>query len=160
MASADRVAREFELFGDFRCDLAVGDSEGGVYCFVEFEGAGPESIFRRQGEKATREWSPRFEHGYSQFIDWFYKLRDREKADEYEARFGKRAIDYEGLLVIGRDLHLDQGEKLRLAWRTRHVLVDSRRINCMTFDGLLRRLQIHLETLAPPAGRKRKRRRK
>src|SRR5207249_3428560 len=35
----DRVAWEYELFGDFHCDMVVGDSVTRAYCFIEFEDA-------------------------------------------------------------------------------------------------------------------------
>src|SRR5579883_1583789 len=72
MNRLDRIAFEYPLFGDFACDLVVGDSAGRAFCFVEFEDAGPQSLFVRRGKKATREWSPRFDHGYSQINDWFH----------------------------------------------------------------------------------------
>jgi hypothetical protein len=65
----NRLAFEFQLFGDFSCDLAVGDSVKKAYCFIEFEDAGPNCLFVKQGKKATREWSPRIDHGYSQIVD-------------------------------------------------------------------------------------------
>jgi hypothetical protein len=61
---ADRLAYEYPLFGDFRCDLAIGDSVSRFCTFVEFEDAGPRSLFVKRGRKATREWSPHFDHGY------------------------------------------------------------------------------------------------
>jgi hypothetical protein len=88
----DRLAFEYPLFGDFTCDLAVGDSVKRAYCFVEFEDAGPGSLFVKQGKKATREWSARFDHGCSQIIDWFYRLDDLKKSDAFAARFGARSI--------------------------------------------------------------------
>ena len=72
----DLLAYEYPLFGDFRCDLAVADSVTRACTFVEFEDAGPRSLFVQHGDKATREWSPRFDHGYSQVVNWFYKLQD------------------------------------------------------------------------------------
>jgi Domain of unknown function (DUF4263) len=100
---SDLIAYEYPLFGDFRCDLAIGDSVTRACTFVELEDAGPRSLFVRHGEKSTREWSPRFEHGFSQVVDWFYKLQDLTQTATMEARFGRRAIDYAGVLVIGRD---------------------------------------------------------
>ena len=64
--------------------------------FVELEDAGPRSLFVKHGDKSTREWSPRFDHGYSQVVDWFHKLQDMTHTATMEARFGKRAIDYTG----------------------------------------------------------------
>src|SRR5262249_44531942 len=120
IARFDRLAWEYQLFGDFSCDIVVGDSVKNTFSFIEFEDAGPKSIFVRQGKKTTREWSPRFDHGYSQIIDWFYKLRDAEKSDEFEARFGQRSIDFTGTLIIGRKHYLDAGERARLDWRRHH----------------------------------------
>ena len=110
----DRLAFEYELFGDFACDVAVGDSAKGAYCFVEFEDAGPSSLFVKRGKKATRDWSPRFEHGYSQIIDWFCLLDDLAKTDAFARRFDGRSIRYTGILVIGRDHYLKVGERERL----------------------------------------------
>ncbi len=89
----DLLAYEYPLFGDFRCDLAIADSVTRACTFVEFEDAGPRSLFVKHGDKSTREWSPRIDHGYSQVIDWFYKLQDMTNTASMEARFGKRAID-------------------------------------------------------------------
>jgi hypothetical protein len=146
----DLIAWEYDIFGDFACDLAVGDSVRKAFTFVEFEDAGPNSLFVKQGKKATRAWSPRFNDGCGQIIDWFYKLADRRNSDEHEARFGKRSIDFIGLLVIGRDQHMDAGERLRLEWRREHVVVHSKRIHCITFDELLNDLlsRVHFTTTA------------
>ena len=59
----DLMAYEYPLFGEFRCDLAIADSVTRACTFVEFEDAGPRSLFVQHGDKPTREWSPRFEHG-------------------------------------------------------------------------------------------------
>lgn len=56
-----RIAYEFDVFGDFACDLAVGEQASGSYCFIEFEDAQQNSIFEKSGKKATREWSRRFD---------------------------------------------------------------------------------------------------
>jgi hypothetical protein len=142
----DRLAFQYPLFGDITCDVAVGDSVKNAYCFVEFEDAGPNSLFVKQGKKATREWSPRFDHGYSQIIDWCYKLADMAKSDDFAARFGARSIRYTGTLVSGRDQYLQPGEKDRLEWRRNNVVVASQHIQCVTFDGLLDDLLGRLET--------------
>jgi Domain of unknown function (DUF4263) len=137
----DRLAFQYVLFGDFTCDVAVGDSQAKAYCFIEFEDAGPKSLFVKQGKKATREWSSRFDHGFSQIIDWFYKLQDMEKSDDFTARFGARSVHCAGILIAGRDEYLQPGEKERLAWRRKHVVVASQHVECVTFDGLMRDLQ-------------------
>lgn len=147
VARFDRIAWEYDLFGDFSCDLVVGDSVRKTYSFIEFEDAGPRSLFVRVGKKASREWSPRLGHGYGQIIDWICKLDDRRKSDEYEARFGKRAIEYWGVLVIGRDQYMSAGERLRLEWRRENVVVHSKKIKCVTFDELVTDLQSRLAVM-------------
>jgi hypothetical protein len=141
----DRIAFEYDLFGDFSCDMVVGDSAKRAHNFIEFEEAESQSLFRRQGKKSTREWSAKFDHGYSQIIDWFGKLRDSEKSDDFEARFGARSINFMGTLVVGRDQFLEPGERQRLDYRRRHVVVDSHKVQCVTYDELLEDLSFRLE---------------
>ncbi len=154
LASPDLLAWEYPIFGDFRCDFAIGDSARKVYTFVEYEDAGPNSLFVKQGEKATRAWSPRFDRGYGQIIDWFYKLHVMTDTPDMESRLGKRSIRYTGVLIIGRDQHMLPGERLRLEWRQEHVVVNSKHILCVTYDQLLEDLLFRLEqyTLAANAG--------
>jgi hypothetical protein len=150
----DLLAFQYPLFGDFTCDVVVGDSRSRAFSFIEYEDAGPKSLFVKHGNKAVRELSPRFDHGYSQLIDWFYKLDHMEKSDDFEARFGARSISATGALVVGRDHYLQPGEKPRLDWRRRNVTVRSRTIDCVTFDGLLEDILDRLQTfgLAARAG--------
>jgi hypothetical protein len=64
---------------------------------------------------------------------------------DMEARFGKRSIRYTGVLIIGRDQHLQGGERLRLEWRQDHVVVNSKHIVCVTYDQLLDDLLFRLD---------------
>jgi hypothetical protein len=82
------VAREFGLLNDYRADLFVGSRETEEYLAVEFEDGRPDSIFRSVAGRNTKEWSPRFEHGYSQLIDWFATLDDYKKTDKFRREFG------------------------------------------------------------------------
>jgi hypothetical protein len=149
---SDRFATEFDIFGDFACDLVVGEWGTCAYCFVEFEDAKSDSVFERQGTKATREWGRRFDHGYSQIIDWAHKLDGRAPSNDLLARFERYEINYEAVLVVGRDGHLNQAEKQRLNWRADKVLVDTKKVVCLTFDGLLSQFQTRLRALASAAG--------
>jgi hypothetical protein len=108
----------------------------------------------KQGERATRAWSPRFDSGYGQIIDWFYKLQVMTDTPDMEARFGKRSIRYTGVLIIGRDQHLQAGERLRLEWRREHIVVNSKHIVCVTYDELLKDLLFRLDqySMAGAAG--------
>jgi hypothetical protein len=145
IARFDLIAFEYDMFGDFTADLVIGDSVKCAFNFIEFEDAGPQSLFVTKGKKVTREWPNRVEHGYGQIIDWFYKLCDRRNSDECEARFGKRSIEYSGTLVVGRDRYMDHGERLRLEWRQQHLIVNSKHIVVVTFDELLNDLQSRLD---------------
>jgi hypothetical protein len=152
----DLVAYEYDLFGDFTCDLVVGDSESRAYGFIEFEGAAPRSIFVQPRHRATPAWSPQFEQGFSQVLDWFSKLDDQEKTDDFEDRFGRRTISYFGLLVIGRSGSLQPREMRRLQWREEKVLVNSRPVYCLTYDQLCQKVLTRMEVIrlgSPGRGR-------
>jgi Domain of unknown function (DUF4263) len=51
-------------------------------------------------------------------------------------RFGQNKINYEGILIVGRNHYLTPATKKRLDWRTKYVLINSRNILCYTFDDL------------------------
>lgn len=138
----DKLAYEYDIFGDFKADLAIGDSESGWYGFIEFEGASETSIFEKKGDKVTPEWSTRFEHGFSQVVDWFWKLSALEYTREFVSRFGSEFTGYEGMLIIGRSEGLAQRERDRLRWRRDRLIVNSKHIHCVTFD----ELYLHLDT--------------
>lgn len=135
MNNSDKVAFEYDIFGDFKCDLAIGDHSNNNFCFVEFEDAKQTSIFHQEGTKYKSAFSSRFEHGYSQIIDWFYKL-NVQSTNEIEERFGQSNIGYNGLLIIGRSHFLTDTEKNRLKWRMENCQVNSKTIYCLTFDEL------------------------
>lgn len=137
------LAYEYDLFGDFKADVAIGDSHSKRYCFVELEDAKSISLFKQRGAKASLDWSDRFEHGYSQIIDWFWKLADMESTTEFTSRFGENAT-YQGILIIGRSANLEYKEQKRLKWRREKVIVDSRQVYCVTYDELYEHLNSKL----------------
>lgn len=139
------------VFGDFGCDLVVGDSLNRSYGFIEREDAAAGCLFRQQGRKATPEWATRFEHGLSQVIDWFWKLYEMAHTEEYEERFGSRRTSYFGLLVLGRNSHLAHPrEQRRWHWRAAKVLVNSLPIRFLTYDQLDADLASELDEYPPP----------
>lgn len=159
LAHHDLVAYEYDLFGDFACDLAVGDSRNHIFGFVEFEEAAGSSVFVKRAGKTTLEWAPRFVQGYCQIVDWFYKLDDMERTIEFENRFGATTIDYFGLLVIGRSHSLSERDQRRLHWWEEKILVNSCKIHCVTFDQLCLDLADRLEKFkltTPPRGSKKR----
>ena len=144
----DRIADEFDIFGDHVADLAVGDSKEHQYCFVEFEDAAPTSIFKKTAAKATPEWSRRFEHGFSQIIDWILWLENQKNTVAYTGRFGVPSIQYVALLVIGREEFLSEPAlRERLRWRDDQVFVAGKKVNCITFDRLYGHIKQRLDFL-------------
>ncbi|WP_332863611.1 Shedu immune nuclease family protein [Pannus brasiliensis] len=144
IARIDRIKHEFTFFGDFRADLVVGDSDKKVYCFIEFEDATRTSIFINKKNRSTPAWSPRFEQGFSQIVDWFWKIDDFKNTVQFRSVFGSETIEVYGMLIIGRDSFLTDIDKSRLNWRLNKVVVDSRKIICITFDQLARDLRNRL----------------
>lgn len=143
----DRLAFELRLFDDFIADLVVGDSRRQSFCFIEFEDGRPESIFR-VGKRRTLEWSPRFDHGASQIIDWFWKIDDQRRTTALERLFGATSIEASGLLVVGRDSGVATSDLPRLRWRRERVAVNAQQLYICTFDELARDLRDTLETFA------------
>lgn len=146
----DRLAFEYQLFGDFACDLVVGDSLTGWYCFIEFENADASSVFLTKKGKATPEWSPRFEHGFSQLVDWFWKMDDFKQTSEMQYRFERNLVRYQGLLVLGRSSSLGIREQIRKDWRLEKVVIDSKQVFCLTFDELYEDLNARLVSMTAP----------
>ncbi len=140
LTSYDRLGVEVALFGQFVADVVVGDHTRRAYCFIEFEDGQSTSMFVRRGRRIT-EWSPRFEHGISQLIDWLWLLDDQEQTALFEEQFGPRPLDVVTLLVAGRDSGVSPADRRRLQWRRGHVVVNSQHLYCCTFDELLRDLR-------------------
>lgn len=134
------VAYEFEILGDYAADIVFGNREK-QFCFVELENGDPDSVLERAGKKSTKEWSKRFEHGFSQIVDWFCNLDDFKKTDRFHRNFGYGHIDFVGLLLIGRNEGLDADDMRRLRWRTHNVIVNSHHVVCMTYDDLYKELK-------------------
>lgn len=146
IGTSDLVAHEYVLFGDFTCDLVVGDSRRQSFCLIEFEDAAPDSIFVQRGRE-TPVWSRRLEHGFSQLVDWFWKLDDARGSVEFQHRFGSGSPSVMGILIVGRD-GLGSRERQRMQWRSEKVIVDSRQIICLTYDQLLSDLTRQLDALS------------
>jgi Domain of unknown function (DUF4263) len=134
------VAYEFQILGDYGADIAFGSREK-QFCFVELENGDPDAVLEKVGKKATKEWSKRFEHGFSRIVDWFCHLDDFKKTDRFHRNFGYGHIDFVGLLLIGRNEGLDADDIRRLRWRTHHVIVNSHPVVCMTYDDLYKELK-------------------
>ncbi|HET6884101.1 MAG TPA: Shedu immune nuclease family protein [Pirellulales bacterium] len=141
---ADCLAFEFPIVGDFSADLVAGNREPRAFLFVELEDAKQNSVFTRAGERAARDWSPRFNHGFSQLVDWFCSLDDFKRTRRFSRDFGGGHVRFSGLLVIGRSANMDDDERQRLSWRADKVKVDSVHVGCMTYDDLYNALSFRM----------------
>ena len=83
----DRLAFEWRISERFRCDVLAGDHEQRQYTLLEFEDAGRRSIFKAT-RKSTPEWSSRYEHGFSQLVDWFWMLESVKDTGPFQLSFG------------------------------------------------------------------------
>ncbi|WP_292368322.1 Shedu anti-phage system protein SduA domain-containing protein [Mesorhizobium sp.] len=141
----DRVAAELHLFGDFACDAASGDSTTNSYLLIEFEDAVEYSIFGKvEAGKTVRQWARRFEHGFSQLVDWAWRLSEEGNSTAFRQIFGKNHANIHLLLVIGRDADLSDDDAARLRWRTRNVSLGPFRMTCLTFDNVLHSIRRRL----------------
>jgi len=134
--SADVIAHEYPIYGDFKADLIIGDSSAKRYLLIEFEDGRPDSIFKKKKGKTTPEWSGRFERAFSQIVDWIWKLEDMRSTANFSNVFGNRTAKFHGLIIIGKDMKLSAEEESRLNWRTDRVFVDSHKVSCVSFDTL------------------------
>ncbi len=141
---ATRLGFEFPFMGDFSADIVLGNKEKGVFCVVEFEDGKRDSIFTKVPKKSMTEWSRRFEHGFSQLVDWLFSLDDFKKTDRFAKDFGHGHITFIALLILGRNDGVSDHDRNRLRWRTEKVRVDSHTIECLTFDDLCQYLEMRI----------------
>lgn len=141
--------RELVLLNEFRADYVVSEQSKSKFLFIEFEHAKKNSIFTEKNDSKTGtsyEWSSRFEHGFSQLIDWQFRIDDYKQSSKIDEHFGSSDITFQGVLIIGRDHFLkQQGMQRRFDWRVTNTTIKSRPIHCMTFDKLYREMIGRLE---------------
>lgn len=133
---ADRLAYEFELFGDFRPDILIGNFENKRFCAIELEEARPNSIFEC-GSRTIPQWGRRLEQGFGQLVDWFYALDDHRGTEAFSRRFGYGHIEFYGMLIVGRRTGLSDSDVNRLRWRSDRITINNHRIYCRSYDDLL-----------------------
>jgi hypothetical protein len=144
----DVIAHELELFGDFLCDLAVGDSQSHAYCLVEFEDATSKSVFVAEGRHYPA-WSPRYDHGFGQLIDWMWRISDQRQTQTFRNLFGDSDANIVPMLVIGRSGFLNEHSTRRLRWRTSNVQLLGAPTVCLTYDELFEGLTFKLKDVLP-----------
>ena len=133
----NRYAFEFDVFGNYTADLVLGSSDTRTFCAIEFEDARENSILHKVTNRAQKEWGRRFDHGFSQLIDWFHAFDDHKNSAEFAKHFGFGHAVFYGILVIGRSVHLTDYDRNRLRWRADRVTVNTHKVACLTYDELL-----------------------
>lgn len=133
---ANRLAYEFQVFGDFTADLVIGNFERKTFCAIELEDARPNSIFSKTDGRATSEWGRRFEHGFGQLVDWFFSFDDHKNSAGFTKHFGYGHIEFFGMLLVGRSADLSAHDHTRLRWRSGRVSVNTHKVFCRTYDEL------------------------
>lgn len=130
---------EFSILGDFRADFAVANESKSKFLFIEFEPAKNDSVFRKKRVGKTMvsyEWGSSFEHGFSQIIDWHHRMDDLQRTSKFEGHFGCANVDYDGILVVGRDCFVKEaGGTSRLNWRKSRTIINNRQVRSLTYDG-------------------------
>jgi hypothetical protein len=137
IGSADRLAFEFSLWGDFRSDLVTGDLSSGAFVFAEFEGAGESDLFRREAGRRVSRWGNRIKGAISQVTDWLFRLAQEQNSPTMERDLGVRNLHPVGLVVAGRSSEVDSYDAQRLAWRSDHTIIGGSQLILMTYDDLL-----------------------
>jgi hypothetical protein len=149
LSRPNRVAFEFEMFGEFVADLVVGDYQRGAYVLVEFEDAREDSVFKSRTRHRSH-FARQLEEGFSQLVDWMWLLQDQSQTGRFEEMFGERQPDFKPVLMIGRAAHLntDAQEQRRLNWRSQNVSIGEKPISILTYDRLATDLRQRLEIMS------------
>lgn len=145
---ANRLAHEFQVFGDFAADIVIGNFEKKTFCAIELEDARSDSVFRRRRGKATSEWGDRLERGFSQLIDWFFSFDDHKNSAGFTKHFGYGHIEFFGILLAGRTQDLSEHDRTRLRWRSGRVTVNTHKVYCRTYDELYESLDTNWRLFA------------
>ncbi len=136
-SNVDEYEFEFDLWQDLVCDIGIGDSKSNTYCLIELEAAKRNSIFKNK-PKNYPKYSDRLECGYSQIIDWFFKIDEMKNTSSIRRRFAGDYPRVNAVLIIGRSHVLDTDlERNRFNWRRDNTLIGAKNVNCLTYDELL-----------------------
>jgi hypothetical protein len=133
----DEYEFEFDLWQDLVCDIGIGDSSNNQYCLIEFEGAKKNSLFKSK-PKNYPKYSDQLECGYSQIIDWFFKIDEIKNTSSIKRRFAGDYPRVNAVLIIGRSQFIGTDlERNRFNWRRDNTLIGAKSVNCLTYDELL-----------------------
>jgi hypothetical protein len=136
-SNVDEYEFEFDLWQDLICDIAIGDSTANRYCLIELEGAKKNSLFKNK-PKNYPKYADSLECGYSQIIDWFFKIDEMKNTSSIKRRFADDYPRVNAVLIVGRSHFLTTDlEKNRFNWRRDNTLIGAKNVNCLTYDELL-----------------------
>jgi hypothetical protein len=77
------------------------------------------------------------DHGFSQLIDCILWIENNKGNTAYAGRFKAASIQFNMLLVSGRDRDLAvPALRERFDWRSESVVVASKKVHCITYDKL------------------------
>jgi hypothetical protein len=145
--SADRIDRwapELDLLGKHACDYVVGYSRRAAYVLVELEDATPTGVFKPT--PVTPYLTDRFNHGFSQIVDWLCLLDGQQSTPQFQSYWGTAVPpQFVGLLIVGRRAPLSAEDCQRLEWRNTKVKVNSHSVLSMTYEDLVERLADRLD---------------
>jgi len=145
VSTGTHLKMEGDLWSDFKCDLITGNRDVGAFVLVEFEDAKPQSLFHPKRGRKNSFWGTRVEHGFSQVVDWLFRIAREGSSDTLERDFGARQISIMGIVVAGRDRDVSEYDRLRLDWRSDHTAIGGARVAFFTYDDLLRWLEGKVE---------------
>src|ERR1700730_15363670 len=131
------VKSELSLWGDFTCDLVVGNLDDGAFVFIEFEDAAKAGLFRSQPGRRNSHWGQRVEQGISQVTDWLFRISSEGSSDRMERDFGARHITIMALVVVGRSSEVNDYDRSRMDWGSTHHIVGGTKLTIVTYDDLL-----------------------
>ena len=147
VSSGTHVKAEFPLWGDFVCDLIVGNVSDGAFVLIEFEDAATTSLFRPKANRRNNIWGQRAEQAVSQVTDWLFRIGSEGPSDQMLRDFESRRINMMGLIVVGPSSEVNAYDRERLNWRSRNTIVGGSKVYIITYDDLLEWLDGRAELL-------------
>jgi len=139
--SGTQLKLEADLWSDFTCDLIAGSKSDRAFVFVEFEDAKPQSLFRPKKGRKNSYWGNRVEQGFSQVVDWLFRIDSEGGSATLERDFGARQLNTMGIVITGRSHDVSAYDRLRLDWRSSNTSVGKARVAFFTYDDLLEWLE-------------------
>lgn len=104
------------------------------------------SVFEAASGRAYPRWSTRFERGFSQLVDWSWRIdQERQPSSTLESIFGTPDPKLHYVLVIGRDRWINAASRARLDWRRKHKRISGQQTSIWTYDYLLAFLERRLK---------------